>query len=586
MADGIIPGIIGIVRGIHDRQQAAKFRDALAGDGDPAHNYLNDPQAVIQHVMAFDPEKGIAMSQDQTAQQRATQKYNSEKAASEVKMFGGFLRGLPPGSDYGKAIDDMSPYLTGELGMDPKGVSAFRDMVSKNPDVIQGLDDKAYELLAKDRFSNTVAAPGDHVIRGGKVIDSVPFAPKTVTTQAGASTNVFDPNTGQFVTEPTSAPAAAPASGAPASSSLALTVDALRPHFLAQESHGDYTETNKDTGALGAYQVMPETGRAIAQRLGLAWRPDMMHKDDPASKRYQDAIGGAAIGDSIAAGNGSPEAIFSHYYSGSPTAYTNAKGNPKTAAYVRGMMGRIGGSAAPAGAGGGAPAVTATSVVVPPKPTKAATTTTTLTPEEAKAAGYPEGAVVQRDSSGKETVTYKPGKAPDHEAALSSYNEAKASINDIRDNLIKLRDDPDLTTGGWQYVMQHVPGTHARYLAGLASQINSQKLVGLATALKQTGGNPFQRITNMEAQQLPKTLGNFDLTQNSADLKKNINDALKQLDGLEGRLDAGAKRTGLLNGDEGGASSANSIPVGATATNPKTGERVRFNGKTWEPLHG
>lgn len=545
---------------------------ALGGDGDPAHNYLNDPQGAIQRVMQIDAPTGIKMQSDYQTQQANNAKNRLANSKETTGLMAQYLRGLDPQKDdVGKAIDSLSPYFK-TLGIGDDQVSAFKSAALANPDILRGLDDKAFEQMSKDQYTSTVATPGSHVLRGGKVIDEVPYAAKPVSTSPGSVTNVFDPNTKSFVTPNT----AASSSGAPAASPAALTVDTLRPHFLAQESRGDYTAVQKGTGALGAYQVMPDTGRKLAQRLGLAWRPDMMHKDDPASKRYQDAIGGAAIQDSIDAGQGDPARVFSHYYSGSPTAYLDAKGNPKTAAYTQRMLGRING-----GAGGAGPTVSSTSVINPPKPTKAPNTSRTLSPAEAKAAGYPDGAVVQRDANGKETVTYKPGKAPDHEAALNTYNEAKASIGDIRQNLIALRDDPSLehNTGAYAWALRHVPGTHAKYLQGLADQINAQKLVGLATALKATGGNPFQRITNMEAQQLPKTLGNFDLSQNPADLRKNINSALAQLDRLEGRLDKGANRTGLLSGDEGAPAQAatSSISVGAVARDAQ-GNRMRFKG--------
>jgi len=135
----------------------------------------------------------------------------------------------------------------------------------------------------------------------------------------------------------------------PAGSKVAtpLTVQGLRAHVVAQESSGNYKAVNKETGALGRYQVMPQTGKVLAARAGLPWRQDLMNKDTPEAKAYQDKIGDAAIQDSIRAGGGNPAAIFSHYYSGSASAYKNPRGNPKTAKYVGEMLKRLSYSAAP-----------------------------------------------------------------------------------------------------------------------------------------------------------------------------------------------------------------------------------------------
>ena len=128
-----------------------------------------------------------------------------------------------------------------------------------------------------------------------------------------------------------------PASGG---GDLPMTVARLKPLVLAQESDGDYTEWNK-SGAMGAYQVMPETGKDLAEKLGLDWEPALMTQDTPEARQYQDAIGEAAILDSIKAGEGDAAATFSHYYSGSPTAHKDPKGNPLTAQYTQDMLKRL-----------------------------------------------------------------------------------------------------------------------------------------------------------------------------------------------------------------------------------------------------
>src|ERR1019366_1452532 len=144
------------------------------------------------------------------------------------------------------------------------------------------LDDDAYHAFAKDAYTNTVAAPGDHVIRSGQVIDRVPFAQRPVTTQAGATSTIFDPNTGQFATAPPGTPDGSPpglGTGGP------LTVQRLLPLIRQQENAGQYTGSNS-VGAMGAYQLMPTDAQRAAQKAGMPYRPDMLTTDTPQNRAY------------------------------------------------------------------------------------------------------------------------------------------------------------------------------------------------------------------------------------------------------------------------------------------------------------
>lgn len=132
--------------------------------------------------------------------------------------------------------------------------------------------------------------------------------------------------------------AAAPYTGGP------LTTEALRPHFVAQESGGNYKAVNKETGALGAYQVMPQTGQALAKQLGIPWRPDLMRSTTDEAKAYQDKIGGAAISEAIQGGGAdNPNDVFSYYYGGSD----RSKWGPRTKQYASEMSARLGSGESP-----------------------------------------------------------------------------------------------------------------------------------------------------------------------------------------------------------------------------------------------
>lgn len=565
---GIVQNIIGMVRDIHDRQQNSQI-------GDAEKNYLTNPDAAIAAVNQIDAPTAIALQRQHVADQAAALDAKQKAGNYTLSTVRNMLRGLPEGTDYGAAFDNMAPAVQA-MGIDPTQANTFRAAVVANPSLL--MDDKAYENWSKDQYSSTVATPGSHVLRAGKVIDNVPFAIRPVTTPGGgATTNVFDPNTGHFATpqspaSPTNAPPYPP--GATTASPTALTVDALRPIIKAQESHGDYTAVNKDTGALGAYQVMPAEGQAKARALGLAWRPDMMSKNDPASVRYQDAIGGARIQDSVDASGGDPAKLFSHYYSGSPTAYQNPQGNPKTATYVHDMMGRLGGVTPSGGEGtlapGSPPIVTPTSVTTAPKPVKPAITYRDATPQELKAAGYPAGSAAQIDGNGKMVNLKVPSAASTKQApSYEKYGEADSGLGDLERNILALRDDPKLATTGTGLVgglASYIPGTHRQYLQGLVDTINSQKMISLLSSLQASGGNPFSRVTNVEATMLPKTLGNFALNQSPEDLKTNLNHALQQVHDIRSRVRDAALHAGVI--DQNGNRVDNYSPASAAPAQP------------------
>lgn len=522
---GLVQNIIGLVRDIHGRQQDAKINSILQA----SPNYLNDnnaAQALLPQINAIDPSKAQAFAANIAARRTAQQ----QASDSDFHRMTSYLSMLPrDGSvDLGKEVDSFAPLFTSQYGYTPQQFGTMRDAIVANPNVIDSLNPDAVKAAATAKYGAHVLTPGSALDIGGVRKDYVPYGYKAVTARGGdgSSTVVpFDPNTGHFVTGG-SAPAP---TGQPGAGTGALSVDALRPVFKAQESGGDYTKVNATTGALGAYQVMPQTGAAIAKRLGMPWRPDMMTRSDPQSVAYQDKIGGAAIGDSLAAGGGDPAKVFSHYYSGSPTAYLNPQGNPKTARYVQDMTSRLGG---PVAAPGGT--VTPTSVTMPGKPQNQVRA---ATPAEIAAAGYPAGTAAQIDGTGKFVNIKTPSATQQQatQAAEASRNNALSMIQDMRDSLIKLRDDPQLgstlgTTGaltGW------IPGSHAHYVDGLIQQINAGKLATLLTDLKANGNPLGNRILKVEVEQLPKLLANLSRSQNQSDFISNINAGLDRLDAME-----------------------------------------------------
>jgi len=143
-------------------------------------------------------------------------------------------------------------------------------------------------------------------------------APKfhAVTTPAGGTTTIF---------------------GAPGGQGGA-SVEAMLPAIVQQESRGNYSARNSSTGAMGAYQVMPATAKTLAERLGLPWRPELMTAATADGRRYQDAIGHAAVSEAVEASGGDPAVAAAYYHGGSD----QSKWGPKTRQYAQEVIARIG----------------------------------------------------------------------------------------------------------------------------------------------------------------------------------------------------------------------------------------------------
>lgn len=305
-----------------DRQQR-QTQNALAG-------YGADPDTAIKNLYAINAPAAMELQQRLQTQRTTTATTQREQAFKALTGATDMLRkARDTGGDVGATYDQLDHAgILDSLGMTPPEKAQYRAAITTNPGLIDIIGQKAAE--------GVVVAPGAQLLdkATGRVMGSTPAVPKPLVVRRGdGGSDVIYP------TAPGSTPGATPGAGAVPGATTPLTVEALRPVFKAQESSGDYTVTNSDTGALGAYQIMPNTGAALAKKLGVAWRPDMMTKNDPASVRYQDAIGGAAIADAINNSGGDPATAFSYYYGGSD----RSKWGPKTRQYTADMMGRMGG---------------------------------------------------------------------------------------------------------------------------------------------------------------------------------------------------------------------------------------------------
>lgn len=82
---------------------------------------------------------------------------------------------------------------------------------------------------------------------------------------------------------------------------------------------------------------MPETAKALAARIGLPFRLDLMRGNSAEARAYQDRITEAALQEAWQAGGGNPAEAAKYYFAGPDTA----KHGPKTARYVSDILRRL-----------------------------------------------------------------------------------------------------------------------------------------------------------------------------------------------------------------------------------------------------
>ena len=122
-----------------------------------------------------------------------------------------------------------------------------------------------------------------------------------------------------------------------------IDADRLRRAFLMQESSGDYGALNEGSGALGGYQFMPDTARALAKRLGVAYRPELMTGAGGRSaegKAYQERLMDAQMKDILAFAGDDVGRAGTYHFAG-----PNEEGwGPKTRQYQQDIIRRYSGS--------------------------------------------------------------------------------------------------------------------------------------------------------------------------------------------------------------------------------------------------
>jgi len=496
----------------YDRAHADKLQratqNALAG-------YGQDPDTAVKNFMAVDAPAAIGLQQQLTQQRAAMaamQEESRKRALGAITGATDMLRKVrDSGGDVGSAYDHLDQGgILDTLGMSPQEKAQYRAAIVANPALIDIIGQKAAEgvVLAQGaqlRDKNT-----------GRLLGENPMTPKPLVVRRGdgGSDVIYPtpprgmPGTGQGI-----------APSVPATPGTPLTVETARPLFKAQESSGNYGAVNKDTGALGAYQVMPNTGAALAKQLGLAWRPDMMTRDDPASVRYQDAIGGAAIKEALNASGGDPRTAFMYYYGGPD----RSKWGPKTRQYADEMLARTGGAnAAPQSAG-----VAYSTPGAPPKPKEAP-------------AGYrfkPDGSLEFIPGGPADPGVKGPGKGDKAKTqALAAADQIDSAISAAQDLLNNK--DIDSYLGNFQGRLPSWISSGRndfnRDLEALKTKVGINALQTMR-AMSPTGG-ALGQVSDFENKMLQQSLASLDTTQSEDQFKKNLQTVIGSFQKMKQRL--------------------------------------------------
>jgi soluble lytic murein transglycosylase-like protein len=118
------------------------------------------------------------------------------------------------------------------------------------------------------------------------------------------------------------------------------SADQVFQALVQQESGGRTGVRGRQTAygvPLGRTQMLPETAREMAAKLGVPWRLDLLTANTEQAKRYQNVLGRAYFNQGLSETGNYRDAL--HYYHGGP----NRKlWGPKTQRYASEVLARLG----------------------------------------------------------------------------------------------------------------------------------------------------------------------------------------------------------------------------------------------------
>lgn len=95
---------------------------------------------------------------------------------------------------------------------------------------------------------------------------------------------------------------------------------------------------------LGSTQMLPETAKEMAGKLGMPWRPELLTGKTPEAAAYQDQLGHAYFDEGLSKYGGNVEQALKYYHGGPD----ESKWGPKTRTYAKAVLARVKAKANPA----------------------------------------------------------------------------------------------------------------------------------------------------------------------------------------------------------------------------------------------
>jgi len=445
----------------------------------------NDPNA-LNALAPFKPDYVVQ-------QKQALAKQQQDEVAKRVEIVGQAAQWADTPEKWDAAIDNLSrqyPDLAQYKGkFTPEARMAAISAAGQMKDYY------ASQKAQQEASRPMIAGPGSRIISpdGSKVLQEIPFAPRPVTVGEGQTVVEYNP-----------------------SHSGPLTVDNFLPAIVKQESGGNYKAVNRESGAMGAYQVMPATGQSLAGQIGLPWRPDLMTSDTPEAKQYQDQIGRAAVKEAVDASGGNPVEAAMYYHGGSD----KSKWGPRTQQYGREVAARLGNG---------------TNVIAqgPPKQEK---------PKEPPA-GYrwkADGSLepIPGGPADKPGAGGSAGNPAYSQSAMDAFDRAINTANGLLKHpgfsaAVGSAFDPAAFGSFNPFTGKTLAGTDAADFRTNLDTMKAQVFLPMVQSMKGMGA-----LSNAEGEKLTAAIGNLSTDQSEAQFKSNVQQIIADLTTYKNRANA------------------------------------------------
>lgn len=537
----LLPGgsLFGFIRDINERRENAKIEDVQ-------RNYMGDEEGIIKAIKEIDPNKGEAYKQNYVKQQQELEDRQRKRLEADFGTIGRAFRGMPQGTDYGKVMDEATPYFR-EQGISDASLRAFRTMLMANPQFADTQTDDTYGTVVESVYKPQNVGPGAALIQGGKVIHNQPKPLESVVTGPGQRRVTFNPATGEYTdvgddsapglpappgiaASGSAAPGSGPGPGAgPPLATRQATGDDIERLAVAAipginvTSRARTPEKNRAVGGTeDSYHLTTRGGRARDFTPPKGMSMGQLHSE--LARTYGDGWDVINEGDHIhvepAPGGG---------------AIPSGRSAPRGVAPAQAAAPQPGGGPVVSRKGG---------VYVPPNPKANSGPFVTLTADELKAEGLPEGSFAQRGPDGK-LVNLKLPSAAQQKVSKFDYGRATKALEmtqTLNTQMTRLLKMPGLP-GAVGKVQGRLPGLlissnaeDARNaLKTLRENVGLQQLMS-AKEVSSQGASGFGNLSNAEGKRLESIFGSLDDTSSDGAILSNLKEAQQIIAKAEERM--------------------------------------------------